>query len=245
MRNTLGTTRGVRSLSSKQVVIGLGGTLIGLTLMGVLTRFGFSEALMFYPAVLFVACVPAAISILNPRLSIFIGWVTAVFSIVWAVLFVFLASGGVSTVGSLLVGVGGGALLLLSTIAQVVALVIRLAARDGVWRGQASALATQMATIGVVLAISLSSSPFASRFAHDQPQFDVAARKVMAGHRLVTPTRVGSFNVSHIETSTDDVTFTIGDDFTQVVFSPHGAPGTDDDGFSHLNGSWWLERQSD
>jgi hypothetical protein len=225
-----------------KLVIGIGAALFALALIGVLAR---NEALTVYPVGLLVACIPAAALILIPRQATLIAWLTALLSVLWAVAVVGLASGGGESFGLIVLGAVGAAFFVLATLAQAIALVVRLVARDGAWRGQALALVLQAAMVGLVLAAAITNFAFEARFALARPQFDSAAQGVLSGHPMAIPTRLGSFEVSGVETSTNDVTFTLGDDFTRIVFSPQGAPGTEDDGFERLNGNWWLEQHND
>lgn len=219
------------------------GGLAALVLLGIGLRI---EALSFYPLLLLLGLAPAAIAILLPSLvqrSIF---VSVAITVGWGA--ALLLSDGTNN-GSLLVlvvALGGFAVLAAVSLGQFVFVGIRLLGdRAGIgW--YSSLLGLQVAVLAFVVFAMTSALPFRIAVDWNHEQLEALATEAMAGRQIAMPTKAGAIDVSEITTGAATVTFRLDRNSARdaahsaLVYSPHGEPGSEDDGFSRLSGKWWL-----
>jgi hypothetical protein len=230
--------------TAKALVIG-GVVLVALSILGGVTRFEFSEALLVWPLLLLVLGLPAVVALLLPQYAIRASSALAVVAGCWAAWCLLFASSG--TDSFVLVAISGFGVVCfgMAAAAQLAAAVVRLLAgnRRALW--QMPAIAIQAALVALVLAAAFTDFPFTLRFDHDRPAFDAAARRVESGYHLDGPARVGSLLVTSANVNSGEVLFGLSGTAAQLVYSPGKAPGSSEDGFTHLSGSWWIENDTD
>jgi hypothetical protein len=228
-----------------KIVVLAGLVLIAMSFFGALTRFAFSEALMFWPLAFLVLGLPGAATLLLPRNATLISALLAVFAALWAIWCVVASSDGSDSILLMLAAGGGVACLAIAAVAQLGAVLVRLISRDRRAWWQLLAVGFQLVSAGLVIAAALTNFPFTMRFERDRPAFDAAAQRVETGGRITTPTRIGSLIITRVNKDSGEVTFGLLDPTTSLVHSPGHAPGSADDGYTRLSGDWWMERLHD